>query len=262
MIVADASRDLSASIVRLSFPNIHLVTLPQGALAPDLWAKGFAVAKGRAVAFTTAHCVVPESWVSDLSRALENGSAGAGGPISLDEESSLLDAAIYFLRFSSFLPGSFISPQETREIAGDNSMYSRSVLDENSSSFANGFWEVELHDNLRSQGKRLSMVPSATVSFGRSFPLAVISRQRFAHGKHFGRWRRSTGTSALRIILVSPVVPAVMLARALRRVVSARASVGRLIMCSPIYLWLAACWAFGEAVGASQQTSERNANRR
>jgi hypothetical protein len=250
VIVVDASRDRTAEIVRAQFPSATIVSMPAGTLAPDLWSRGLSVAKGSMVAFTTGHFVVPASWLSTLSSALDVTTSGAGGPFALDEGASLTDAAIYFLRYNAFLPRSTTVSREVPQIAADNSMYDRSALTNHARSIADGFWEVELHRDLHADGNQLVIVPDATILFAKSFPLPVISRQRFAHGKHFGRWRVSSGMSALRIAAISPLVPFALLFRAARRVRAARANFSLLALCSPIFLWLAACWAAGEVVGA------------
>jgi glycosyltransferase involved in cell wall biosynthesis len=250
VIVIDASRDATAQIIRSEFPGIKLVTMPPGTLAPDLWSRGVTESKARAIAFTTGHFVVPPSWISDLSAALDTGVAGAGGEFSLDEGASLLDRAIYYLRYSAFLPGAHDAAPIVAEIAADNSMYRREAFDLHPAVLADGLWEVELHHHLRASGSRLTMVPRATIAFGKSFPLSVISRHRFAHGRHFGRWRVTMGARTWRILLLSPLVPFALLARASRRVRRAEGDTLRLAACFPIFLWLAACWAAGEAAGA------------
>ena len=261
VIVVDASRDRTAEIVRSEWPSVTLIPMRAGTLAPDLWSRGFSEAKGSVIAFTTAHFVVPESWLTNLSSALDANTVGAGGEFALDSGASLTDAAIYFLRYSSFLPKSETMSREVDEIAADNSMYQRHALTRSANAATDGFWEVEVHHRLREQGGRLRIIPAATILFAKSFPLSVISRHRFAHGKHFGRWRASTGASAFRIAAVSPLVPFALLFRAARRVIEAHSNVALLLLCSPIFLWLAACWAAGEAVGAASARRVNDARR-
>lgn len=263
VIVADASLDDSAGVVRLSFPDAKLITMKPGTLTPNLWSEGLAHSNGRAVAFTTAHHVVPQAWIAELCSGLESGAAAAGGPIALEQRSTLLDAAIYFLRYSAFMPEATTESHESTEIPGDNSIYRREVIARHESALRDGFWEVELHQLLRVEGEHIRMIPRATITFGRSVPLGLISRQRFAHGKHFGRWRASQPShSRVRIIALAPLVPFVLLARVARRVNRANGRLGLFIRCSPIFLWLAACWAFGEAVGATDSVQSDYANRR
>lgn len=252
VIVVDASRDKTAALVRLHFPRVTLIPMVVGTLTPRLWLEGYARSSGTAVAFTIGHCVVPPDWLVELQNALSSGAAGAGGPIALATGSSLLDAAVYFLRYSAFMREASADPQPALEIAGDNSMYVHAEVSAHLAPDADGFWEVDVNRRLRKGGGALLWVPRACVSFGRSAPLRVISRHRFAHGKHSGSWRSVEGSvSRWRIILAAPLVPFVLLARIYNRVHSARGDTGLVVRCAPLILWLAACWAAGEAVGAA-----------
>ncbi|MDQ3080974.1 MAG: glycosyltransferase [Gemmatimonadota bacterium] len=252
VIVADASSDDTASRVESEFPDVRVIRMPPGTLAPRLWTAGLAQAAGQRVAFMTGHSVVGTGWVNSLSEALGNGAGGAGGPLTLRPDSSITDAAIYFLRYSAFMPPADAAPYTTHEIAGDNSIYRGELLRSHMASFADGFWEVPFHSILRAQGETLTMVPAAAIDFGQSFSLGSISGQRFAHGRHFGKWRVRTGTSGkVRIVVGAPVVPLVLLTRIIRRALAATGvPLGRLLAASPLILWLGMCWAFGEAVGA------------
>jgi len=267
LIVVDASRDGTADRVERDFPGVPVIRMPPGTLAPRLWSAGLAQARGDRIAFMTGHSAVVPGWIAALIGALREGAAGAGGPIVLKENSSLTDAAIYFLRYSAFMPTSRDSPYPAAEIAGDNSMYRGELLRSHMASFADGFWEVPFHSILRSQGETLATVPAATIDFGQSFSLGAISSQRFEHGRHFGKWRVSEGgLGKARIMLATPVVPFVLMTRILRRAIATGAAtqadlhaaasrpqrlrLGRLVAASPLILWLGACWAFGEARGA------------
>lgn len=251
VIVADASHDGTAALVRLHFPDAKLISMPPGTLTPRLWSEGFARSSGRAVAFTTGHCAAPRNWLADLDCALSLGAAGAGGPIALAAGSSMVDAAVYFLRYSAFMPNHSADPHSASDIAGDNSMYLRADLATHITSTEEGFWEADVNRRLRNEGMHLTMVPRAVISFGRSFPLAVISRHRFAHGVHSGGWRSvDGGISPWRIMIAAPAVPLALLLRILSRVRRADGDVSLVVKCSPFILWLAVCWAAGEARGA------------
>ncbi|HYN80285.1 MAG TPA: glycosyltransferase family 2 protein [Gemmatimonadaceae bacterium] len=251
IIVVDASTDETASLVRRYFPEVQLTCLPPGTLIPVLWSTGLASARGSRVAFTTGHCVVPQVWAIDLNKALDTGAAGAGGPIALGPGASLVHRAIYFLRYSAFMPSDGRAVVDVSEIAGDNAMYERSVFDEHRSSLADGLWEVEIHHALRAQGRRLVMAQSAGADLAGTFPLALITRYRFAHGRHYGAWRvRQKLVSASRIVVAAPAVPVLLLARTARRVIRSGSKLIGFFSATPIMFWLASSWAFGEAVGA------------
>ena len=258
VIVVDASRDATAELVRREFPQASLACMPPGTLTPLLWSNGFARSSGRAIAFTTGHCAVPEQWLSDLQSALELGAAGAGGPLSLATGTSLLDAAVYYLRYSSVMYTRRDDSHRVSQIAGDNSMYSGDAMRRHQRSFENGFWEIDFHRRLEKDGEHLVMVPSARVSFGPSFPLGVISRHRFSHGMHSGRWRAlETGVNPWRIVAAAPLVPFILLMRIVRRVQDANRKLALVAACSPLLLWLGACWACGEAAGAAEVIGAR-----
>lgn len=250
IIVVDGSGDGTAATVRMYFPHVQLVQLPPGTLTPVLWSTGISRARGDRIAFTTGQCVVPQEWIHSLSSALDRGASGAGGPIDLREGASIVDRAVYLLRYSAFLPGATTGMSRVEEIAGDNAMYTRAALHEHRSALTEGFWEVELHERLRVTGRHLLMIEDATVAFGRSFPLGVISRHRYGHGRHFGAWRVGRGASPLRLVLAAPLVPFVLVARIKRRVRRSGRHRASFILASVVILWLATCWAIGEAWGA------------
>ncbi len=251
IIVVDASRDATAARVRMYFPHVLLIQLPSGTLTPVLWSTGISHARGFRIALTNGHCFVKPEWARDLITALDTGAAGAGGPIELRRGSSMVDRAIYLLRYSAFLPAVESGVSRVLEIAGDNAMYTRAALERHDSTFGNGLWDVELNKLLREEGRELLMVQGAAVSFGASFPLAVVSRHRFAHGRHFGAWRvRENAVSPLRIVVTAPLVPFVLFARIGARVLRHGRHRLDFLVSSVFVLWLAACWAAGEAAGA------------
>ena len=273
IIVVDASRDDTAAIARSGFPDLQIITMPAAdTLTPHLWSEGIARARGSKVALITGHCRVDRRWARELVSAIDAGAAGAGGPIALSPSASTLDSAIYFIRYSAFLPTVDTGVTRAREIAGDNAMYRRDVLEKHATSFKDGFWEVEFHELLRSDGEFLTMCHGAPVVFGKSYPLDVICRHRMLHGRHFGAWRvRRRRAHAARIIGGAPFVPLVLLRRAAGRVWSRKEYRRRFVAASPLILRLASCWAMGEVLGAfdalassrdkNPQAEARNAHR-
>ncbi len=251
VIVVDASRDGTAARAerwRGTVPT-QVIRRGPGTIVPMLWADGLAASRGRAVAFSTGHCLVTPGWAHALLDTLRDGAVGAGGPLALDDDTSPTDWAVYFLRYSAFLPFTGPVRWDVREIAGDNAAYRRDALDRHASSFAEGFWEVDFHRRVRAEGGRLAMVPEAVVRFGRSFPFATIASHRFTHGRQFGAERSAAGTGALvRVAAAAPVVPLVLLGRIARRI--GRREAGRYVQSLPALLALASAWAAGEACGA------------
>jgi hypothetical protein len=250
LLVVDASADDTAAQAA-AFEGVRVVQLPYGTLTPHLWAEGYRRASGRVIAFTTGHCLAAPTWTTAMLDALEDGAAGAGGPLVLARSAGALDAAVYYLRYSAFTPRTLGAGRLAGEIAGDNAAYARDGLDRHADSLADGFWELDFHRLLRADGGWLAGVPAAGMEFGRSFPAGTIVRHRFAHGMHFGAGRVKGGRrTAWQMVLSAPLVPAVLAIRTGRRVVYDAGSAGQFVRALPWLLVLASAWAAGEAWGA------------
>ena len=117
--------------------HVVLHDVGPGALIPTMWSAGFTVSKGDNVAFTTGHFVVSLEWAGALQKAIADGAVGAGGPIALRPGAGLVGRAVYFLRYSAFMPPLLQGYRD--EIAGDNAAYSRTALSRHSDTFVNGF---------------------------------------------------------------------------------------------------------------------------
>lgn len=249
LIVVDASRDDSALRIE-AHGGTMLVRCAYGTLAPVLWAEGYRRSTGRVVAFTTAHCLPVEGWARAMADAISRGASGAGGPLVLAPGTRPLDWAVFFLRYSAFMPGTLGAGRISGEIAGDNAAYRRDALERHAETFADGFWEVDFHRSLRSDGGWLAAVPEAQVSFGPSFPWRTIVSHRFSHGRQFGAGRVKGGRPVWILVLGAPAVPALLIARAARRVWSDGGSRWHFVAALPWFVVLAAAWAAGEAWGA------------
>jgi glycosyltransferase involved in cell wall biosynthesis len=257
IIVVDASTDGTADRAR-AHRGVTVLEHPPDTLVPELWGAGFRVSRGPAVVFTIGHVIVPPEWLAALLEGLKH-AEGVGGPLTLAPASGPVDWAVFYLRYSAFLPHQLPEGHLEGEIAGDNAAYRRRALEAEDDSLVDGFWEVEFHRRLRRAGGRLAGRGRAAVQFTYSAPLACIARHRFDHGRHFGAQRVAHGASALRVAAAAPLVPLVLALRAARRVLPARSYRTRFIASLPVFLALASAWAAGEAVGAvfGRQADER-----
>jgi len=228
---------------------MEILRFPPGTLVPVLWAAGLGRARGPGVAFTLGNIVVARPWAQALRSGLTEAS-GVGGPLVLHPQSGVVDWAIFYLRYSAFLPSQLPAGSVTGEIAGDNAAYLGSALERHASSFTKGFWEVEFHRRLRAEGQRLVSTRQATAAVTWSVPFWPMVRHRFVHGRHFGASRVAGGTRPGRIVFAAPLVPWILAARAARRVWSERGHRTRFVIALPMFVALAAAWAMGEAVGA------------
>ena len=255
LIAVAAADDRTAAVVAREFPRVVLLTAHAGALTPVLWALGASRARGRLVVFTTAHCVPRRGWLEGFSREMAHERrAAVGGPLVLADGTSLLDWAVFYLRYSAFLPETIGADGVTElEIAGDNAAYAGDVLERHAAMLAEGFWELDVHRVIRAEDMFVAVSPAAAVEFGPSFSFPTIVRHRFSHGRHFGASRvRARTRRRWQVLAAAPLVPAVLALRAARRVLPLARHRWRFIAAFPLFVVLACAWSAGEAVGAWQ----------
>ncbi len=247
LIVGDGIETLDAP----HLGRVRVIPCPAVRLAPERWGDGARAANGRVVAFTTDLMRVGPGWARALVESIDAGATGAGGTIGLEASADAGTAAAHLIRFSAFLPGAHRERHRVHDIAGDNAAYSREAIIGHPDLLREGFWEVEFHQRFARDGRSLEMVPGAAASLVGPIATAALARQRFTHSREFGRTRvERHGESRWRIVLASPLVPFVLLARMRRRARADAASAGRFTGLLPRLALLACAWAAGEAIGA------------
>lgn len=249
VIVVDGSQDGTAEIVAAEFPQVQLIRGDARALMPHLWQQGVDRAQAPAVALTIAHCVPSPRWLEHLLAGLEQGAAGVGGPITGPEGQGAVAWALYFARYSAYIPpgAQGIVP----EIPGDNAAYSRAALEPCAAVMANGFWETLVHVCLHQQGGHLVMLPEAEVRLGGGASLLSLAQSRFRHGRHYGSTRPgSTPVKRLVRAAAAPLVIPLMLLRIARRVQPQQPGWMRHFYTAlPALLMLLGAWTLGEFSG-------------
>lgn len=241
----DADSDVPALLA--SEGSIRLVHGASGSLIPHLWRDGIVAARGEYVALTTAHCIPDGDWLDNLKLLDWNGLAGIGGVIENHTESNACDWAVYLLRYVSFAP-----PQAARrveEIAADNAVYRRTLIQQEAHLLQQGFWEPSFHARFRAAGASLALDPSLRVIHRNRYTASQFFGQRFAHGRAFGLARANSLPLIKRMLLValSPLLPLVFLRKivtAARRNPYTRSPLPRAL---PWLLFFLLGWGLGEA---------------
>jgi glycosyltransferase involved in cell wall biosynthesis len=248
IIVVDNSRDRSARIAE-SFHNVQLVTVPGRALIPELWGLGAERARGKVVAFTTAHGIPDPNWVAETLRHQASTHAGVGGAITNAEPSSTVQSAIYFCRYTGYmLP---FAAHAVDQIPGDNASYKRRVLEDYAGLIKTGFWENVINDHLRRSGQTLWLTPDIRVTHGSAFGGLAFCRQRLVHGRIFGE-QRAAAAPPIRLLLnlaLSPVIPVVFLGKIARNVFANGRHTRAFLRSLPLLTVFALCWSAGEVIG-------------
>lgn len=248
LIATGGEVDVAVLSRRASPPEVEVIRCRAGSLVPQLWGAGLRAATGETIAFTSTACVVSPGWARALLAALRSGADGAGGPLALAGGASLVDSAMFYLRYSRFLEGSRRDGRHGGEIAGDNAAYQLSALARHPTT--GGFWEVVFHRRLRAEGGALAWCPAAVARVASQMTLPHALAQRFVHGRHSGAWRVAGGRPRWKVVLAAPLVPAVLAWRALRCTLPSASNRWRFLGTLPVFLVLAGSWAAGEAAGA------------
>lgn len=218
VIVADASTDCSAEIAASAVAGVKILRLPSASLVPELWSAGIRMAQGRAIALTSAHCVPAMGWVRAMLEARTRGYGGTGGAIECAPGASIVDRAIYFTRYSAYMPP--FEAAEASDLPADNACYDAALLRRFPAFLEGPFWEPFLHAEMRARGIRLCRDPAPQVTYVHSYGVGRFLVQRFVHGWHFGTMRAHT-ESAVRSLMRAaafPLLPPLLLSRVTRRV--------------------------------------------
>lgn len=250
ILVVDGSR--SGSAIHGSDEGsaaVRIIRLSAGTEVPALWRAGIDASRGGIIALLVDSCIPGRDWVRQILRAHEADCAVIGGAIDLAPTLGTMDSAIYFCRYSRYMPpfaASFLD-----DLPGNNCSYKRAALTSVQDELADGFWETFVHRKMRARGDRLLCLPEILVHYVGSASGVSFLRARFKHGckfaarraKEMNRWQRTLRA------LVFPLVPFVMLFRIAKRVWERHRYRARFLSCVPLLMIFLTAWSTGEFVG-------------
>lgn len=251
ILVADASTDGTDVIIAKEFP--HITVLKGNAktdLIPQLWGLGMSNAVAPIVAITNAQCIPEPGWLASIRRVFDsNDVCGVGGPIHPPIKGSSLDWAIYFSRFTAFMPP--VQNGTIRELPGDNVAYTKKGLDDFWKNRDRGFWETLFHHELRENHQSLYMSSDVKVHLAHTVDAEDFWGVRMKHGRHYGSTRPNTSVPARIVrILSAPILVPYLVGRMGMRVLSKRKDfLGPYLIALPWLVVFTIAWAIGEIQG-------------
>jgi hypothetical protein len=219
-----------------------------GVLVPELWRDGIDAARAPIVALTISVMRPAPDWLTRLRERMAEDEVVAGA-IEPGDGLRVVDWAEYFCRYArDMLP---FARRESPEIPGDNCAYRRELLERTRDVWRGGFWEPEVNRALARDGVRLWHDPSLVVRQGRSAGFGAFLRQRFVHGREYGRQRGARFGRGRNVagVALAFAVPFLLVARTAREVFSRHRLRARLVVALPALLAFDAAWAAGEAMG-------------
>jgi glycosyltransferase involved in cell wall biosynthesis len=248
ILVIDASTDNSAGIAQ-RFKNITLVQADTACLVPELWKMGIELTDGKWVAFTTANFIPAKNWIAELRTLIQDNHTAVGGVFEKLAPDKLSQWAIYFLRYSAFLPS--ISPHLASQLAADNAVYARWVFEKYADLVKDGFWEHPVNRALEADRQPLFLTPTLRVSMGYFSPPGEFFLQRFFHGRVFGAERVAKVSPMKRLlyILASPLIPPLLFMRVSGNILKNSTHKVKFFFSLPWILFYVLGWSSGELSG-------------
>ena len=237
-----------ARTLAAAHPEVKMLSHPELHLVPELWERGVRASTGSLVALLAADCIPAPGWVERIFASHRAGEAGIGGAIE-NEPAKLADWALYFCRYSRYMLPFAKAP--VADFAGDNASYKKAALDLCTQSRARGFWEPEIHAELRHRGMTLTLDPSIVVHLHNAQGVAGFLAQRYHHGRQFGRDRTAKMNVGQRVfrIVSSPLIPLVLLMRVAREVLKRKRHIPQFLASVPLLAAFFLGWTAGEVAG-------------
>jgi hypothetical protein len=130
-------------------------------------------------------------------------------------------------------------------------VYDRAAIMEHPDLLEEGFWEPSFHRRFRAAGRRLMLDPNLVVIHHGTVTARSFTRQRYLHGRAYGMERAERGSVPrnLLLLLLSPLIAPLLLARVVLRMARRPAYRRKLLTAFPWLVCFASAWAAGEATG-------------
>ena len=249
LLVIDGSRMGFTACSSPNSPRLRIIRLPPGTEVPKLWEAGIAASKGRIIALLVDSCVPGPDWAERILHAHRTEPAVIGGAIDLAPTAGLVDSAVYFCRYSRYMPP--FDPYFLDDLPGNNCSYKRVSLDDLHEEMTDGFWETFIHRKMRSRGETLHCDPQILVHYVGPTSGMSFFRVRFSHGRRFAARRAAELSRSQRILrmMASPLIPFLMLQRITAQVWARRRYRARFLYCLPLLTAFLASWSAGEFFG-------------
>ncbi|HYN80298.1 MAG TPA: glycosyltransferase [Gemmatimonadaceae bacterium] len=237
--------------VRQRFPDAQ-IRIHEGVTSPvELAAKALAGARGDVILLTEDHCVPDSEWVKSLTRTVQrNGSAVGGAVDPLDpEDMTAFDWAFYYVDFYRYQAPLTAGIADSLSVC--NVAYRRSNLESLDEPWDTSFHETRIHTALARQGAPLWMEPRASVRAGRRVHRSDALRERYSFGRYYGcrRIEPPHDGSRLRLLIASPLLPLLLIARMARASARDDRRARRFLRSLPDIAALVLAWSIGEALG-------------
>lgn len=207
---------------------------------------GMRLARGRIVASIEDFAIPNPDWCEQILAAHQLEHGVIGGAVEHAGHGSI-NWALYFLDFARY--GLPLAEGPASYLTDVNVSYKRAALEMTQNIWSERYNEVTVHWALAAQGVTLWQRPCIVVSEDRgnlSFKQSL--RERFAWGRVFGfmRVQESSPPARIGLIVAAPLIPFVLVTRALYRVLAKKRHRLIFFRALPLTVVLAVGWSVGE----------------
>jgi hypothetical protein len=249
VVVADRVGEPVRGPLRRLYAGVRLIEAAPDTSIPALRRLGFQAARAPVVGVIEDHVLVPPDWAERMLEAQRTGAPVVGGAVENAATGSLVDWSAFLCEYSQCL-----SPPAgpARWVTGNNVTYRRELLERFADRIAEDRWEDHLHAAMREAGITLLSRPDIVVQHRKHTTVAEYVAQRYLYARSFGALRVARAGALRRVAygMAALALPAVLLARIVRRVWASGRHRRELVLSLPLLAVYVMAWAAGEVVGA------------
>ncbi|REJ78246.1 MAG: glycosyltransferase [Acidobacteria bacterium] len=248
-IVVDRVGGAVAEHIKETFPWVALESRDAKESVPDLRRWGIQQAKADYVAIIEEHCVAKEDWIETILNEISGAAAVVGGVVDDAGYDRLMDWAVYFTEYNSYMPPA--EAGKTEDVCAANCVYRRDLLLEHLPDRGSGYWEAGLNHKLLSIGENFRLNPELVVYHTGPFGFFYYLNQRFLFSRAFAGTRREQVSIVYRAayIILSPLIAPLLWFRTASRVFKKKRRIGKFLLVTPLMVPITGTYVLGECVG-------------
>jgi len=242
------------------FPEAKFIPLSGKRTYAELRAAGARAARGKVIAITEDQCIPPPVWCANVLAAHTApdaaNRAAIGGPVEKLEPDRAINWAIYLRELGTYMPPVMEGPRHA--LTDCNVTYKRPALQAISDVWKEAFHEPDVHAALEKNGGVLWLSPALLTMQQREMQLGPALGERYTFGRLYGGLRAASVSAVKRLVLIllSPLLPLLLVARVYATVFGKGRHIGPALLALPYVLLFAVVWGFGEFVGYLTGKSE------